>query len=108
MLENCPEVTAILSLSQLNAMGAMQAIKEAGKNIPEDISLITLDDNPLFAYLSTPLTSVDQPNEAIGIETMQLLIAQINGESNSTEQKVLKTRLILRDSVKILNTPDEA
>ncbi|MCJ8321380.1 MAG: LacI family transcriptional regulator [Colwellia sp.] len=108
LLENCPQVTAILSLSHLNAMGAMQAIKEAGKHIPEDISLITFDDDPLFAYLSTPLTSVDQPNEAIGIETMQLLIAQINGESNSTEQKLLKTQLILRDSVKVFNKDSEA
>ena len=108
LLKDCPQVTAILSLSHLNALGAMQALKEAGKHIPDDISLITFDDNPLFAYLSTPLTSVDQPNEAIGIETMQQLIAQINGESNSIEQKLLKTQLILRDSVKVLKTAIKA
>ncbi len=104
LLKNNPEVTAILSLSHLNALGAMQALKEAGKNIPEDISLITFDDNPLFAYLSTPISAVVQPNEAIGIETMRQLIEQINGQSSTTKQTLLKSQLIQRASVKSINS----
>ncbi|MEP1955059.1 MAG: substrate-binding domain-containing protein, partial [Algoriphagus sp.] len=50
LLKEFPQITAVLCLSNLIALGALRAIKELGKKVPEDISLITFDDQPYFQF----------------------------------------------------------
>ena len=102
ILKQSPEITAFFSMSNLNALGAMQAIQEAGKKIPEDISLLTFDDEALFALLATPLTAVAQPKEDIGEQAMNVLIMQIEDGSRRAEKVFLPTTRIERDSVRML------
>ncbi len=93
--------TAIFSVSNLISLGAIRAITEEGLKIPDDISMISFDDQPYSRFLSTPMTTVAQQSNQIGQIATKLLIDQI--ESNrTTESKgiFLPTRMILRDSVK--------
>jgi LacI family transcriptional regulator len=85
------------------AMGAMMAIKEKGLKIPDDIAVVGFS-NWFFGEIMDPsLTTVDQPGFEMGQEAARLLIRQIemkdkdNGEPIA-ETKVLKTRLIIRNS----------
>ncbi|HPH47669.1 MAG TPA: substrate-binding domain-containing protein, partial [Chryseolinea sp.] len=94
---------AIFSTNDPAAMGAMQAIKEAKLNIPKDIAVVGFSNWFFSALLEPPLTSVDQPGFEMGQEAAKLLIRQIefkskDNEDPTPETKVLKTRLIVRDS----------
>jgi len=93
--------TAIFSISNLISLGAIRAISEEGLKIPDDISMISFDDQPYSRFLSTPMTTVSQQSSQIGQIATKLLIDQI--ESNrSVEAKgiFLPTKIIMRESVK--------
>jgi LacI family transcriptional regulator len=85
-------------------MGAMQAIKEAGLKIPQDIAVVGFSNWFFSALLDPPLTSVDQPGFEMGQEAAKLLIRQIELRTKNhdidvqPETKVLKTRLVIRES----------
>ena len=85
------------------AMGAIMAIKEKGMTIPDDVAVVGFS-NWFFAELTDPsLTTVDQPGFEMGQEAARLLIRQIELKDKDQddpvpETKVLKTRLIVRDS----------
>ena len=44
LLERCPEVTAVFALSDVMAIGALAALRDAGRRVPEDVSVIGFDD----------------------------------------------------------------
>lgn len=93
---------AIFATNDPAAMGAMQAIKEAGLKIPQDIAVVGFSNWFFSGMLEPPLTSVDQPGFEMGQEAAKLLIRQIEVKSKDNdpipETKILKTRLIVRDS----------
>jgi LacI family transcriptional regulator len=101
-LKDRPE--AIFATSDPVAMGAMQAIKQAGLKIPQDVAVVGFSNWIFSALLEPPLTSVDQPGFEMGQEAAKLLIRHIELRTKNnevdipSETKVLKTRLIVRDS----------
>ena len=94
---------AIFANNDPLAMGAMMAIKESGLKIPDDIAIVGFS-NWFFGELMEPsLTTVDQPGFEMGQEAARLLIKQIEMkekdlEDYKPETKILKTRLIIRNS----------
>jgi LacI family transcriptional regulator len=103
LLQMAQPPDAIFSTNDPAAMGAMQAIKEAGLKIPKDIAVVGFSNWFFSALMDPPLTSVDQPGFEMGQEAAKLLIRQIEVKSKENidptpETKILKTRLIVRDS----------
>lgn len=97
--QNIP--TAIFSISNLISLGAIRAIAEEGLKIPDDISMISFDDQPYSRFLSTPMTTVAQQSTQIGQIATKLLLDQIESKRNSDPQGIfLPTKLIVRDSIK--------
>jgi LacI family transcriptional regulator len=94
---------AIFASNDPMAMGAILAIKEKGLRIPEDVAVVGFS-NYFFAQITDPsLTSVDQPGFEMGQEAARLLIRQIelkdkDQDDPAPETKVLKTKLIIRNS----------
>jgi LacI family repressor for deo operon, udp, cdd, tsx, nupC, and nupG len=76
------------------AFGAKQAIEDAGKKIPEDISIIGFDDIPLSSAIS--LTTVSQPAYEMGKSAMLMLIDLMKGRVLSPQQIVLRPSMIIR------------
>jgi len=75
-------VTALFCANDLTAIGVMKAIKEHGYRIPEDISIISIDDIDTAQYVSPMLTTVHVPMEELGKMTAKILIDRIeNGKS---------------------------
>ena len=84
------QVTAIFASNDLMAIGAIQALKEAGYRIPHDISVIGFDGIEVGKYLSPPLTTVQQPIYRLGQKVSQVLVEQIEngGEAIQIELPV--------------------
>lgn len=85
--------TAVLAHSDEMALGAMRTIRRAGLRVPEDISVVGIDDHPLAELVD--LTTVHQPVRDQGTHAAQLLLALLRGEQPELAQK-LATRVVVR------------
>jgi DNA-binding LacI/PurR family transcriptional regulator len=103
LLASCPGVTAIFAQSDMLALGAMAAIRDAGLRVPRDLSIIGYDDIPVASYLDPPLTTVRQPIRELGALATELLIDAIGqrqtGEADRPSRHLLPPHLVLRNSV---------
>jgi DNA-binding LacI/PurR family transcriptional regulator len=90
--------SAIVAISDKTAFGAMEAIKEAGLRIPEDIAIAGIDDVGESAYTRPPLTSFRIPRMEMGILAMQKLHHLINGDSEISVKTVVYGELEVRES----------
>ncbi|MCU0481220.1 MAG: LacI family transcriptional regulator [Anaerolineae bacterium] len=95
--------TAIFSSNDVMALGAMDAIREVGLRIPEDISIIGFDDVPEAVSAYPKLTTVHQPLEEMGRVGVKLLMEQFENPDTPSKHITLATRLIIRDSCQPLN-----
>ena len=98
--ENHP--TAIYTMSSTILLGALKAIQENNLSIPEDISILSFDNQQFMDFLNPPITRVKQPIEDIGSMSFKLLLDEINNKEKSTKQILLNPELIIRKSVKII------
>ncbi|MEK8131016.1 LacI family DNA-binding transcriptional regulator [Paenibacillus filicis] len=90
--------TAVIADTDRVALGAMRAARELGLEIPEDLSIIALSNDAALAQETTPrLTSVELEAEQLGAEAAKLVMQMIN-DSNALSQKIVNTRLIVRES----------
>lgn len=99
LLESGQEVTAIYAVSDSLAIGACRAVLEAGKRIPEDISVAGYDGIEMGEYYNPKLTTIKQPVEEIAKKTIRLLLDVI-AERREHQQIVLPAELVVRDSTK--------
>ncbi len=90
--------TALVAISDLLAMGVMQAARRLQLRIPDDIALVGVDDIPLLGVVSPPLTSVALPARAMGAEAMTTLDRIWAGEARTPRRVVLRARLVIRES----------
>ena len=96
----CP--TALLALGNLLALGTVRAIHECGLRVPQDISMVSFDEQPWAAFLSPSLTTVAQPVEALAEEAFARLLTAMRGEAapgRLPNVVTLPVRLICRESV---------
>jgi len=82
---------------------ALKAMKEEKVQIPNDISLITFDDNPYLNYIEPPLTCISQPVEDICKISVKILLSKILNNDNTPKNVLLKTTLNIKSSVKNLS-----
>jgi LacI family transcriptional regulator len=90
--------TAVFVSSDVVAVGAMQAIKEAGLRIPEDISIVGFDDIPLSDYFDPPLTTVKTPSYGLGWTAGEILIRLVQGHPLEKSEVLLDSKLVVRGS----------
>jgi len=93
-----PEVTAVFAANDLNALGLLRAIHEAGRRVPDDVSVIGFDDIPEAAYLIPPLTTIRQDFAAVGRNSVNLLLDQIATGRRSDNKIIISTELVIRNS----------
>lgn len=91
-------VTALFCANDLTAAGAMRAVKEAGRAIPDDLSVIGIDDIETSQYTDPPLTTIHIPMENLGIMTAKILIDRIETETRIPMKVELSFRLVRRKS----------
>ncbi|MHC9043275.1 LacI family DNA-binding transcriptional regulator [Microbacterium saperdae] len=69
------DVKALLCMNDRLAFGAYQAVSEIGLSVPQDISLVSFDNDEVAAYLRPGLTTIGLPHEAMGRAAVELLLA---------------------------------
>jgi len=72
-----PDVTAVFAANDDMAIGLIRALTEAGRRVPEEVSVVGFDDIPIAAYVTPPLTTVPQPFDAVARKGLALLVHTI-------------------------------
>lgn len=102
------DVTALVCSHDVIAIRALRTLWELGINAPRQMSVVGFDDVP-WASLATPsLTTIRQPFEAMGSETVRLLVERIKYPARRTRHVTLDVTLVERESVRALNRPDQS
>lgn len=94
-----PRPTAVFAVSDRTALGAMDALQEAGLSVPDDISMVGFDDMPPEAYAHVALTSVTSRRDEMGRTAVQRLHALVQDPTLPPVKIVMHTQLVYRDSV---------
>ncbi|MGW0706310.1 LacI family DNA-binding transcriptional regulator [Streptomyces sp. NPDC002643] len=71
------EVTAVFAANDDMAIGLIRALTEAGRRVPDDVSVVGFDDIPVAAFVTPPLTTVRQPFDAVAQEGLKRLVHTI-------------------------------
>ncbi len=90
--------TAVIAISDKTAIGAMDAIREAGLRIPDDIAIGSIDNTRESQFARPPLTTVHIPKYEIGVLAMRKLNRIIMGEDTTAFKSVVYSELIVRES----------
>jgi DNA-binding LacI/PurR family transcriptional regulator len=98
LIERHPEIDGVLAASDTTAAGALQALRAAGRRVPEDVAVIGFDDFPLAQRTAPRLTTVRQPLEEIGRAMVRLLLEEMEEPSVAWRHVILRTELVLRES----------
>lgn len=99
-LLNNTEVTAILSASDVMALGVLKACKELNIEVPDELSIIGFDNILLTEYVTPPLTTISQSPFELGKNAAKLLLDMIQKRPLKDHHIILDTQLIVRDSTK--------
>jgi len=91
-------ITAVVCASDRMALGVIRAARERGLRVPDDVSVMGFDDAGPNNFMDPPLTSIQQPFEAMGSAIVQLLTAQINDEGAATPELTFRPELVVRNS----------
>ena len=90
--------TAVVAVSDLMAIGAMNAIFAAGLQPGRDVAVIGFDDIPMAQYLHPPLTTLRQPIAEVGQRVVNMLLKLIRGGELAERKVLLPPTLIVRES----------
>lgn len=91
------DFTAVFVASDVAAFGAMAALRDAGRSIPNDVSMVGFDDIPLAAFMDPPLTTIRLPARDLGLAAGWALIARIDRRPVAA-RTLLPTELVVRAS----------
>ena len=94
--------TAIFCFSDEIAIGCMYALRQQNFDIPDDISVIGIDNIPFARYLAPPLTTIGQPTADIGSSCATILLDLIDGKPPETLHHILPHELLVRQSTRRL------
>ncbi len=98
LLARLEHPTAIFATTDWMALGAMEVILDEGLRVPQDISIIGLDDIVVSAHLRPPLTTIAVPKSQLAKEATELLFGQINGNKDMAVLRLVEPYLVLRQS----------
>ncbi|HWD03435.1 MAG TPA: LacI family DNA-binding transcriptional regulator [Amycolatopsis sp.] len=98
LLDERPDVTAILAGNDMIALGALQVLRERGLRCPDDVSLVGFNDMRFVDQLVPPLTTVHVPHHRLGAEAARLLLDQLDRPGEPAKTVSLPLHLVVRGS----------
>jgi LacI family transcriptional regulator len=93
--------TAVFVASDTMAVGALKALRQAGREVPQEIALVSFDDIPIASAIEPGLTTVRQPIERMGSMAVEVLLSLVESspeEEAPVHRIVLPTELVVRAS----------
>lgn len=102
LIEKNPDITAIVAANDLLALGAYQAVREAGYEIGSGMSITGYNDVPLMQFMHPPMTAVRVPYRQMGVEAASLLVELMADDVTDTSRCItLAPTLSVRESTAI-------
>jgi LacI family transcriptional regulator len=89
---------AVFAASDMMALGAMRAAREAGMRIPDDLAVVGFDDLPIATIADIQLTTVRQPVVQFGAKAVEVLLDLIENGIDPPRHIIMDTELVIRDS----------
>lgn len=96
--------TAIFAHNDLMAVGAIDALRDAGLGCPEDVSVVGYNDAPLSDHLDPPLTTVRLPGFELGRHSARLAFAALVGDGPRAERIILAPEFVERKSTRAVGS----
>lgn len=96
LLERAPDIDAVFAASDVMAVGAIDALRRAGRRVPEDVAVAGFDDSGLAETAKPPLTTVRQPWAQISSTMVDMVLDVIAGRPR--DAVILPTDLVVRES----------
>lgn len=96
--------TALFAFNDISAIGAIRALRETGKRVPEDVSVVGFDDIQSAAYQNPGLTTIRQPLREMGIQAASTVLQRINAGAKADYPKtiIVEPELIVRETAAAL------
>lgn len=91
--------TGLCIVNDYAALAFMVEVMRAGVRVPQDVSIVGHDDQPIARYCPVPLTSVSQPSEKIAQAVVDLLLARLAGSDEPPQTVIIRGELASRESV---------
>ena len=88
LVERCPELTAIFAVSDVMAIGVIRALRDLGKRVPEDVSVVGFDGIPLSQYFVPRLTTVRQDTQRLAERGVEVLLRNVEQPSRPFHELV--------------------
>ena len=91
--------TAVFASDSRVALGVLKAIREAGVEMPGQMSLVAFDDADWTSVVAPPVSVVAQPVHELGRRAAEVLLARVNGDSAPLREHVMQTSFVARQSI---------
>ena len=98
LLARAPDLDALFVASDPMAVGALAALRDAGRRVPDDVAVVGFDDAAVAATCDPPLTTVAQPLPEMSRLLVELLVRRIEGTADAHDHHVVGTTLVRRAS----------
>ncbi|HET9138185.1 LacI family DNA-binding transcriptional regulator [Actinophytocola sp.] len=98
MLAAGAEFDAVFAHNDLTAVGVLDALRAAGRTVPDDVAVVGFDDIPVAAHTRPALTTVRQPSREMGEKAASLLLSRLAGETLPEDPLIVPTSLVIRES----------
>lgn len=99
LLDRASPPTAIFATDETHALGAIMGIQAAGRSIPDDVSLVAIDDPDWASVVNPPLSVVAQPSYEVGALAAERLISRVQLQTSPAKEFILDFQWIERDSI---------
>ncbi|MER6827809.1 LacI family DNA-binding transcriptional regulator [Streptosporangium sp. NPDC000563] len=96
LLADDPEIDAVFAANDLMAIGAMHALRQAGRRIPDEVAIVGYDDIEAARYTDPPLTTIHTPHAEQAAAMVRLLLSLLEG--GPAESMIVSTDLVVRAS----------
>ncbi|MEA5154810.1 LacI family DNA-binding transcriptional regulator [Raineyella sp.] len=101
LLANRDDVTAVFTANDSMALGLIRALRENGKDVPGDVSIVGFDNIADSEYLWPPLTTIDQDFSIVGDVAASMVLSAVANGDLVPRQEVVSTQLIVRQSTTV-------
>jgi DNA-binding LacI/PurR family transcriptional regulator len=98
LLDEQPNLTAIYCVYSSLSVGIIRALRQRGRTVPDDFSVMAITNDQVAQLMTPPLTTIDFPTNTVGYQAAKMLIAKLQHEPVEPQQILLPPQLIIRQS----------
>lgn len=98
IIDSGSEFTAVVASNDESALGAMQALREAGRRIPQDVAIVGFDNRLEDSVQEPSLSSIHVPLFNMGYRAIDMLVQSIEGTTRLPDRAQVNTHLVIRES----------